>query len=33
MDHPHGIDERIGVENYAEIVRFFIQQIRNSTGQ
>ncbi len=33
MKRPHGIDERIGVENYAEVVRFFIQQIRNSTGQ
>ncbi len=33
MDRPHGIDERIAVSNYAEIVRFFIRQIRNSTGQ
>ena len=33
MERPHGIDERIGVENYAEVVRFFIHQIRNSTGQ
>lgn len=27
----HGIDERISVENYCEMIRFFIQQIRNST--
>lgn len=28
----HGTDERIGVKNYLEIVRFFIQLIRNSTS-
>ncbi len=28
----HGVNERIGVENYLEIIRFFIQQIRNSAG-
>ncbi len=32
LDRLHGVDERIGVENYAEIVRFFIQQIRNSAA-
>jgi carboxypeptidase PM20D1 len=28
----HGTDERIAMENYLEIVRFFIQYIRNSTS-
>ena len=28
----HGTDERISVENYLEIIRFFIQQIRNSAS-
>ncbi len=28
----HGVNERIAVENYLEIIRFFIQQIRNSAG-
>jgi carboxypeptidase PM20D1 len=27
----HGIDERIGVTNYAEIIRFYIQLLRNFT--
>ena len=32
LRRPHGIDERISVENYMEIIRFFVQQIRNSTS-
>ena len=32
LKRPHGIDERISVENYVEIIRFFVQQIRNSTS-
>ena len=28
----HGTDERISVENYLEVIRFFIQQIRNSAS-
>ena len=28
----HGVNERIEVQNYLEIIRFFIQQIRNSAG-
>ena len=28
----HGVDERISIENYFEIVRFFVQQIRNSAS-
>lgn len=28
----HGVNERIAVQNYLEIIRFFIQQIRNSAG-
>jgi carboxypeptidase PM20D1 len=28
----HGINERIGTENYLELIRFFIQQIRNSAS-
>ena len=32
LKRPHGIDERISVGNYVEIIRFFVQQIRNSTG-
>lgn len=28
----HGVDERIAVQNYLEIVRFFMQQIRNSAS-
>ena len=32
LRRPHGINERIGIENYVEIIRFFIQQIRNSGG-
>lgn len=32
LSRPHGIDERISVENYVEMVRFFIQLIRNSGG-
>ena len=27
----HGIDERIGIDNYAEIIRFYIQLLRNAT--
>jgi carboxypeptidase PM20D1 len=26
----HGVDERIGIENYSEIIRFYIQFLRNS---
>ena len=26
----HGIDERIGIDNYSEIIRFYIQLLRNS---
>jgi hypothetical protein len=29
----HGKDERIGVENYGEVVRFFEQLMRNGAGQ
>ena len=32
LRRPHGINERIGIENYVEMIRFFIQQIRNSAG-
>ena len=32
LRRPHGINERITVENYMEIIRFFVQQIRNSTS-
>jgi len=32
MARPHGINERIGVENYLEIIQFFIRQIRNSAS-
>ena len=32
IQRVHGIDERIAVTNYLEIIRFFIQQIRNSTS-
>ena len=28
----HGIDERIGIENYLEIIRFYIQFLRNSAS-
>jgi hypothetical protein len=28
----HGKDERIGVENYGEVVRFFEQLMRNGAG-
>lgn len=28
----HGIDERIAVDNYAEMIRFYVQLIRHSTG-
>ena len=26
----HGVDERIGIENYLEIIRFYIQFLKNS---
>ena len=26
----HGVDERIGIENYSEIIRFYIRFLRNS---
>ncbi len=32
LTRVHAANERIGVENYLEIIRFFIQQIRNSAG-
>ena len=28
----HGTDERISVENYGEIVRFYVQLLRNTVG-
>lgn len=28
----HGINERIAVDNYAEIIRFYVQLLRNSVG-
>ena len=28
----HGIDERIGVENYADVVRFFTRLMQNAAG-
>jgi carboxypeptidase PM20D1 len=31
LSRPHGINERIGVEDYKEVVRFYIQLIRNAT--
>ena len=30
LKRPHGTDERIGVENYTEVVRFYAQMIKNS---
>jgi carboxypeptidase PM20D1 len=30
LDRLHGIDERVGTDNYLEIVRFYAQLIRNS---
>jgi carboxypeptidase PM20D1 len=32
LERTHGTDERISVENYLEVIRFFIQQIRNSAS-
>ena len=32
LERLHGVDERIAVENYHEIVRFFARQIRNSAS-
>lgn len=29
IERIHGIDERVGVANYAEIIRFYVQLIRN----
>ena len=29
----HGKDERIGIENYVEIVRFYVQPLRNTVAQ
>ncbi len=31
LTRPHGIDERIGDDNYFEIIRFFVRQIQNSS--
>jgi carboxypeptidase PM20D1 len=28
----HGTDERLGVKNYAEVVRFYAQLLRNAAG-
>jgi carboxypeptidase PM20D1 len=28
----HGTNERISVDNYLDVIRFFIQQIRNSAS-
>lgn len=28
----HGTNERIGIDNYAEIIRFYVQLLRNSAG-
>ncbi len=33
LERIHGIDERISIENYLEIVRFFMRQIRNSASR
>ena len=30
LTRPHGVDERIAVANYAEIIRFYVQLLRNS---
>jgi carboxypeptidase PM20D1 len=32
LDRVHGTDERISVENYEQVVRFYIQLIRNSNA-
>jgi carboxypeptidase PM20D1 len=32
LKRPHGIDERIGVANYADGVRFFVRLIQNASG-
>lgn len=32
LQRIHGVDERISVDNYLEVIRFFIQQIRNSAS-
>jgi carboxypeptidase PM20D1 len=32
LERIHGPNERIAVENYLEVIRFFIQQIRNSAS-
>ena len=32
LERIHGPNERISVKNYLEIIRFFIQQIRNSAS-
>ncbi len=28
----HGADERVSIENYAEIIRFYVQLIRNTAS-
>jgi acetylornithine deacetylase/succinyl-diaminopimelate desuccinylase-like protein len=30
VERIHGIDERIGLEDYVQLVRFYTQLIRNS---
>lgn len=32
LRRAHGTDERVGVENYGEMVRFFVQLLRNAAG-
>lgn len=33
LSRPHGTNERLGVENYQEIVRFYCQLIRNAASE
>lgn len=33
LSRIHGTDERIGVEAYAGLVRFYVQLLRNSAGK
>ena len=32
LDRLHGTNERIAIENYAEIIRFYVQFLRNAAG-
>ena len=32
LSRMHGLDERISISNYVEIIQFYTQLIRNSTG-